>query len=77
VYLWEGYSFPEIKQSESGVNHSVLCSVEAEDVFFRYFRMSTATFDKLLVLFGPSLTFQITRMRKSVPPGEKLTVTLS
>ena len=35
---------------------------------FRYFRMSTATFDKLLVLFGPSLTFQDTRMR--VPPKE-------
>jgi hypothetical protein len=39
--------------------------------------MSTAAFDKLLILLGPSLTFQITRMRKSVPPEEKLAVTLS
>jgi hypothetical protein len=44
--------------------------------FFRYFRMSSATFDKQLVLVGPSLTFQDTRMRKSVPPEEKLAVTL-
>jgi hypothetical protein len=43
---------------------------------FRYFRMSTATFDKLLVLLGPSLTFQDTRMRNSVPPEERLAVTL-
>ena len=43
---------------------------------FRYFRMSTATFDKLLVLLGPSLTFQDNRMRKSVPPEEMLAVTL-
>jgi hypothetical protein len=38
--------------------------------------MSSATFDKLLVLLGPSLTFQDTRMRKSVPPEERLAVTL-
>jgi hypothetical protein len=44
--------------------------------FFRYFRMSSATFDKLLVLLGPSLTFQDTRMRRSVPPEERLAVTL-
>ena len=44
--------------------------------FFRYFRMSSATFDKLMVLLGPSLTFQDTRMRKSLPPEERLAVTL-
>jgi hypothetical protein len=44
---------------------------------FRYFGMSSATFDKLLVLLGPSLAFQDTKMRKSVPPEERLAVTLS
>jgi hypothetical protein len=39
--------------------------------------MSTATFDKLLVLLGPSFTFQDTRMGKSVPPEERLAVTLT
>jgi hypothetical protein len=43
---------------------------------FRYFRMSSAIFDKLLVLLDPSLTFQDTRMRKSMPPEERLAVTL-
>jgi len=39
--------------------------------------MSTATFDKLLVLLGPSLTFHDTRMRKSIPTEERLAVALS
>jgi hypothetical protein len=37
-------------------------------IFFRYFRMSGASFDKLLILLGPSLTFQDTKIRKSLPP---------
>jgi hypothetical protein len=41
-----------------------------------YIRMSSVTFDKLLVLLGPILTFHDTRMRKSVPPEERLAVTL-
>ena len=45
-------------------------------VFNRYFRMSSATFDKLLVLLGPSLAFQYTRHRNSVAAEEKLAVTL-
>jgi hypothetical protein len=36
--------------------------------FFRYSRMSSATFDKLMVLLGPTLAFQDTRMSVSVPP---------
>jgi len=39
--------------------------------------MSSATFDKLLVLLGSSLTFQDTRIRKSMSPEEMLAVTLS
>ena len=38
--------------------------------------MSIATFDKLLDLFGRSLTFQGTRMRESVLLEERLSVTL-
>jgi len=44
--------------------------------FLRYFRMSSATFDKLMILLGPSLTFQDTRMRKPVPPEDRLAVTV-
>jgi hypothetical protein len=38
--------------------------------------MSSATFDKRLVLLGPGLTFQDNRMRNSLPPEERLAVTL-
>jgi len=44
--------------------------------FLRYFRMSSATFDRLLVLLGPSFTFQDIRMIKSVPPEQRSAVTL-
>jgi hypothetical protein len=39
--------------------------------------MSGATFDKLLVLLAPSLTFQDTRIRKSLPPEERKAMTLT
>ena len=44
--------------------------------FFRYFRMSDVTFDKLLVLLCPSLMFPGTGMRKSVPAEQRLAVAL-
>jgi len=44
--------------------------------FKRYFTKSRATFDKLIVLLGPSITLQDTGMRKAVPPEERLAVTL-
>jgi len=48
-----------------GVTYSLYEDLQAHPLFFR---MSSATFDKLLVFFGPSLTFQDTRLLKSVPP---------
>jgi hypothetical protein len=33
--------------------------------FFSYFRMSIASFDKLLVLVGPQITYENTRLRLS------------
>jgi len=32
-YRWEDYSFQEVKQLESGANHSFLCNVVNEDVW--------------------------------------------
>jgi hypothetical protein len=32
-YRWEDYYFQDVKQSESGANHSFLCIVEVEDVW--------------------------------------------
>jgi len=44
--------------------------------FFNYFRMSIESFDKLLVLVGPRITYENTRLHLSVPPQERLAVTL-
>jgi hypothetical protein len=38
--------------------------------------MSSATFDKHVVLLGPGLTFQDNRMRNSLSAEERLAVTL-
>jgi hypothetical protein len=44
--------------------------------FFNYFRMSTQSFDKLLGFVGPRITHENTQLRLSVPPQERLAVTM-
>ncbi|CAI6372417.1 unnamed protein product [Macrosiphum euphorbiae] len=44
--------------------------------FFKYFRMSIKTFDELLNMIGRQLQKQDTVLRLSIPPEERLTVTL-
>jgi hypothetical protein len=43
--------------------------------FFSYFRLSIESFDKLLVVVGPRITYKNTRLHLSVPPQEILAVT--
>jgi hypothetical protein len=42
--------------------------------FSSHFRMSIESFDKLLVLAGPQITYEITRLPLSVPLKERLAV---
>lgn len=44
--------------------------------FFQYYRMSVKSFDELLKIVGPKITYQDTTWRKCVPPEERLSVTL-
>lgn len=44
--------------------------------FFQYSRMTVASFDELLSLMRPLITYQDTTMRLSVPAEERLMVTL-
>lgn len=44
--------------------------------FFNYFRMSESSFENLLALVGPRITYQDTRLRLAVGPEERLAVTL-
>jgi hypothetical protein len=44
--------------------------------FFNYYRMSVNSFDELLLLLRPTITYRNTRWRDSIPPEERLSVTL-
>lgn len=47
---------------------------EYAPTFFNYYRMHVATFDELLQIFGPSLTYSNTIMRECIPAKERLSV---
>lgn len=44
--------------------------------FFSYYRMSIKSFDELLKIIGPKITYQESKWRKCIPPEERLSVTL-
>ncbi|CAI6374003.1 unnamed protein product [Macrosiphum euphorbiae] len=44
--------------------------------FFNFYRMSVKSFDDLLNLIRPSITYQDSKWRKAIPPEERLSVTL-
>ena len=44
--------------------------------FFGYFRMTCSSFDELSSMIRPKITYRNTVMRASVPPEERLAVTL-
>jgi hypothetical protein len=44
--------------------------------FFGYFRMNFSSFDKILSMIRPKITYRNTVMRVSVAPEERLAVTL-
>jgi len=44
--------------------------------FFGYFRMTFSSFDKLLSMIRPKITYRNTVMRASVPPEERQAVTI-
>ena len=39
-------------------------------------RMDVVTFDELLHMVGPLVTYQDTRLQKAIPPSERLALTL-
>jgi len=46
------------------------------DKFFNFYRMSVKSFDNLLNLIQPFITYQDTMWRMAIPPVERLSVTL-
>jgi hypothetical protein len=43
--------------------------------FWSYFRMSVSAFDELTIL-GPRVRYKNTKLRLSIPPEERITVTI-
>ena len=50
--------------------------VEDPQSFFNYLRMEPAMFDELVQRVGPRIEKQDTKMRKALPPGLKLAITV-
>jgi len=44
--------------------------------FFSYFRMNISTFDELIRLVGPAVSYQNTNFRLCIPPEERTAVTI-
>lgn len=44
--------------------------------FFGYYRMTKKSFDNLLQLVGPAITYQDTHWRKAISAEERLSITL-
>ncbi|CAH1992755.1 unnamed protein product [Acanthoscelides obtectus] len=66
------------KRGELGAFHTLVKNQLREDEakFYNYFRMQKTTFDKLLQKLSQKLKHQDTNMRQSIPPAERLAVTL-
>ncbi|KAG8239868.1 hypothetical protein J437_LFUL018979 [Ladona fulva] len=67
-----------LERRNRGLFHTLFDDLLQDDEkFFWYFRMSKSTFEELLCGIEISITKQNTIMRQSIPPAEKLALTLS
>jgi hypothetical protein len=68
-----------IRNRESqGAFHQLMQELRILDVssYRNFVRMDATTFEELLQIVGPRVTRQDTVMRRAIPPGERLAVTL-
>ena len=67
-----------LNRGAHGAFHQLMNEIRALDTnSYRYFvRMDAATFEDLLQVIAPRITYQDTNMRQAVSPGERLAVTL-
>ncbi|XP_046573230.1 uncharacterized protein LOC124281247 [Haliotis rubra] len=66
------------RRSDLGAYKALMRELEAEDTksFVNFLRMDRESFDQLLGRVSPMITKADTPMRDSIPPGEKLAITL-
>lgn len=65
-------------RQERGVYTQLLQELRLSDTtsYRNFLRMDAGTFDQLLEMVGPLITYQDTNMRKAISPGERLALTL-
>ena len=65
-------------RKDQGAYHQLLQELRLTDTssYRNFLRMDDPTFDELLHMVGPMITYQDTVMRKAIPPGERLALTL-
>ena len=67
-----------LRRHEFGAFHALVQELKAEDIngYKNFLRMRPETFDQLLHLVGPVIQKQDTKMKDSICPAERLSVTL-
>ena len=62
------------KRKEQGIFHNLVQEMQLFDhfMYFKYFRMTPATFEKLLRFVAPEITKIKTNFREPLPPALKL-----
>ena len=64
------------RRESFGEFHNLLDLLKDEEMFWRYFRMSSDTFKCILELIHTSIKKQNTNFRRSISPEARLMVTL-
>ena len=66
------------KSRQQGAYPNLLRELNAEDpeAFRQFHRLDRESFETILAMVAPLITKEGTHMRRSLPPGEKLSITL-
>ena len=74
--IWQRRIFQRVNQY--GAYHTLFNELRlgGRENFFRYMHMSPQRFEALLQLVGPRIVKKDTRLRKAVPAGERLAITI-
>ncbi len=67
-----------LNRQSHGVFHHLLNELQQLDTssYRNFVRMDAATFEQLLCMVAPMITYQDTVMRQAITPGERLALTL-
>ena len=65
-----------LNRGKQGAYHNLIMELEDTEGFRNFFRMNRSTFNELLAMVVPYITYQDTPFRDAIKPGERLAVTL-